>query len=237
MAKILVAGAGHGGLVAAAQLAKNGFDVTLFEKGKKEDLGHDWEDRFTFSILENIVGKKIDDKDWRYRGDCAFVSPAHRTKVVIKYTDENRQKVMWRKPLIGMLVEYAEKCGVKFEFETAVSSAIVENDKVVGLKTAKGEIRADFIIDAAGAFSPVRMSLPASFGIEKEPKNGDLFYAYRAYFDKNEGVAEEYPPFEVYLYHEGEKGLSWHCTNENNVDILIGRVYPLTNEKVDEQLA
>ena len=40
MKKILVAGAGHGGLVAAAILAKQGYDVTVYEAKKKEDLGH-----------------------------------------------------------------------------------------------------------------------------------------------------------------------------------------------------
>ena len=61
MKKILVAGAGHGGLVAAALLAKQGCDVTVYEAKREEDIGHDWEDRFTFSLLEKIVGKEIPD--------------------------------------------------------------------------------------------------------------------------------------------------------------------------------
>ena len=39
--KILVAGAGHGGLSCAANLAKSGFDVTVLEKQKRENLGYD----------------------------------------------------------------------------------------------------------------------------------------------------------------------------------------------------
>lgn len=46
--KIVVAGAGHGGVIAAAKLAKEGFDVTVYEKKKRENIGHDWEDRFDF---------------------------------------------------------------------------------------------------------------------------------------------------------------------------------------------
>ena len=37
--KIIVAGAGHGGIVAAYYLALEGYDVTVYEKGKKGKLG------------------------------------------------------------------------------------------------------------------------------------------------------------------------------------------------------
>ena len=238
MKNIIVAGAGHGGLIAAAKLAEKGYNVTVYEKNEKSELGHDWEDRFTFSLLEKLIGiseKNFPENCWRYRGDCAFVSPAKRKKVIINYTDETRQKIMWRKPLINMLLDNAEKKGVNFEFCTAVEAPIIKDGRVAGLKTAKGDIYADMVIDAAGIFSPVRCKLPDSFGIEKEPKNGDCFYAYRAYYNRINSYSLPDVPFEVYMYHVGEQGLSWCCTNEDNVDILIGRIYKLTDEKVKEQ--
>ena len=39
--KIIVAGLGHGGIAAAAQLAKAGFDVTVYEQKKEGTLGYD----------------------------------------------------------------------------------------------------------------------------------------------------------------------------------------------------
>ena len=234
--KIAVAGAGHGGIVAAGLLAKNGYDVTVFEKKKKDELGHDWEDRFTFSVLEDIVGKPVPDNAWRFRGDCAFVSPSYRTNVVINYTDENRQKVMWRKEVTSMLLDFAESCSVKFKFCTSADSVIVKSGKVCGLHTSDGDFECDLVIDAAGAFSAIRKSLPDSFGIEKEPSRGDLFYAWRAYFEKTNGSEMPEIPFEVYLCHNGEQGLSWCCTNEDSVDILIGRIDPLSEELTQKHI-
>ncbi|MBQ6066050.1 MAG: NAD(P)/FAD-dependent oxidoreductase [Clostridia bacterium] len=240
MKRILVAGAGHGGLAAGAILAKNGFDVTVVEKEQREALGHDWEDRFTFSLLTELLGiaeADLPEGCWRYRGDCAFVSPAKRKKVVIRYTEETRQKIMWRKPLLNLLLEHAEKCGVKFLFGVEALGPLTENGKVTGLSTAAGDYAADLVIDAAGVFSPVRRNLPEAYGIEKDPRPGDLFYACRAYYDRLPGFETPDAPFEVYLYHEGERGLSWFGANEDGCDVLIGRTYPLTPKKVEEQLA
>ena len=239
MKNIIVAGAGHGGLVAAARLAEKGHKVKIIEKKKREELGHDWEDRFTFSLLEKlgiIKENEIPDDIWHFRGDCAFVSPAKRKKVIINYNDENRQRIMWRKPLIALLVDYAEKCGAEIEFETEILSPVIKREKVAGVTTDKGELTADLVIDAAGVFSPVRTNLPESFGIEKMPKHGDLFYAYRAYFERDRSFDVPEVPFEVYMYHEGEQGLSWFNTNDDNCDVLIGRIDKLDDKKVKEQL-
>lgn len=240
MKKIVVVGAGHGGLIAAAKLAKNGFNVTVFEKRKKNDLGHDWEDRFTFELLSELIDKDIKDFPegcWRYRGDCAFVSPAKRKKVIINYDNNTKQKIMWRVPLLNMLIEYAEKCGVHFEFEREVYSPVIENHYITGITTSDGIIKCDMLIDAAGVFSPIRRNLPNEAEIEKEPRRGDLFYAYRAYYKKDSQFPVPDVPFEVYMYHEGEKGLSWFCTNEDNVDILLGRIDPIDDKKIKEQTA
>lgn len=240
MKNIIVAGAGHGGLVAAAKLAEKGHRVKIIEKKNREELGHDWEDRFNFSLLEKlgvISENELPDDIWNFRGDCAFVSPAKRKKVIINYNDDNRQRIMWRKPLINLLLDYALRSGAEIEFETEILSPIVKNEKVIGIKTNKGELTADLVIDAAGVFSPIRTKLPESFGIEKSPKHGDLFYAYRAYFERDKSFDVPEVPFEVYMYHEGEQGLSWFNTNKDNCDVLIGRIEKLDDKKVKEQLA
>ena len=55
MKNILVAGAGHGGLSAAAILAKNGYNVTVLEKSRREDIGHDWHDAMDIPALPPLL--------------------------------------------------------------------------------------------------------------------------------------------------------------------------------------
>ena len=54
MKKIIVAGAGHGGIAAAALLAKQGYDVTVLEMKKRADMGHDWHDVMAKSSLTDV---------------------------------------------------------------------------------------------------------------------------------------------------------------------------------------
>ena len=52
--KIIVLGAGHGGLVSAIKLAKNGHDVTVYEKKDRSELGYDWYDNLDKDIFKII---------------------------------------------------------------------------------------------------------------------------------------------------------------------------------------
>ena len=239
MSKIIVVGLGHGGLIAAARLAKQCHDVRIYEKRLAGEVGHEWEDRFDFELVANAIEKRVDDfpKDsWRLRGDSTFVSPDKTKRIDVHFAEDKRQKIMWRKPLIAMLVDYALSQGVRIQYQVEVTAPIIEQDKVVGVVADGDRHYADIVIDASGVFSAIRRQLPPLWGIEQAPKRGDVFYAYRAYYNRVAGFETPKEPFEVYLLHEGEQGLSWFCTNEDSVDILIGRIDTIDVAKVKEQL-
>lgn len=237
--QILIAGAGHGGLAAGALLAKAGHSVTVVEQDARDALGHDWEDRFTFSVLADaleIAESDLPQGIWRDRGDCTFISPDGGTHIDVHFDEAHCQRIMWRKPLLALLLAHAEDCGVQFLFGTQVTAPLLRGMRVTGLRTQAGDLTADLVIDAAGVFSPVRTKLPAAFGIEKSPRRGDLFYARRVYLDRLPDVPAPEIPFEVYLRHAGEAGLSWFCTNPDSVDVLIGRIDPLTDAQFEAHL-
>ena len=54
MAKIAVVGMGQGGMVAAIRLAKQGHDVTVFEKSKRGEVSYDWRDDIRADVFEAV---------------------------------------------------------------------------------------------------------------------------------------------------------------------------------------
>ena len=72
---IVVAGLGHGGIVAAALLAEKGFNVTVYEKNSEGTLGYDWTDMFDPESLE-FAGLPMPSEDkFKYKENMTFCGP------------------------------------------------------------------------------------------------------------------------------------------------------------------
>ena len=74
MKKIIVAGAGHGGLITAASLAKEGFDVTVIEQKKRKELGYDWTDVFNIECFANAGVPIPDNLNYSLKDNMTFYS-------------------------------------------------------------------------------------------------------------------------------------------------------------------
>ena len=244
MKKILVAGAGHGGLSAAINLAKSGYDVTVYEKQKRDEMGYDWEDAIELSAFDFAEIERPDESIYIKSHHMAYMSPNGKHVLHMPYDKGIGRRVhMERKGLIKHMLSEAEKAGVKLVFETEIVAPIFENNRIAGMiiKDVEGEKRleSDLLIDAAGLFSPIRMQLPASAGIVKEFSDRNIFNAYRIYFDNTDGTITD-PAYNVTFFHMDKPGISWTITDEKFVDIIIGKFQmkgKLTMKEVEDSIA
>lgn len=233
--KIIVAGAGHGGLTAAAQLAKNGYDVTVYERGEEGRLGYDWTDIFDPKALD-VVGCPRPEQvglPWEWKIDMTFFGPNTTPDKKIRQrvpNDPNEMEIkMERSDIYKLLIDFATGNGVKIEYGVKINGPIMAGDRVIGITTDKGDFYGDMVIDAAGAESPIRTKLPDVLGIQKHPNWGEKFYVYRAFYDLPVDPDTVEDKYKVILYPDAESiGIGWIATEDTFSDLLIGHMDPLT---------
>ena len=220
--KIIVAGGGHGGIAVASILSRNGFDVTVYEKNSREQMGYDWTDIFDPKALSKVNISMPEKTLFEYKENMTFYSPNEKTPIRQQVPQEELEIKMERKDIYNLLIDTAEKNGVKFVYDCNIEGAIIKDNRVAGIKTSTGDVFGDLVIDACGCESPVRSSLPVEFNIQKHPDKNEKFYVYRAFYNKatEKPVVDKY---KVCLLPEGKSGIGWVATEEEYTDLLIGR--------------
>jgi len=221
MKKIIIAGAGHGGLTAAYNLAKNGFRITVFEAKDRKDLGYDWNDSMVRKVFEDCC---IEFPDEEYIFDyeiMSFYNPKMNIKLSPRKEKITSVITINRRFLINYLIDKCIEVGVDFRFNTKLLGAICDEFGVIGVKTEDRKLFCDLLIDACGVNSPIRSSLNKKFGIITDISSDNVFYAYRAYY-KRVADGKTDPNSNVTFYHCGHCGMDWLVTAENHIDVLIG---------------
>ena len=239
--RILVAGAGHGGLAAAAALAKAGFDVTVYEEKARKDLGWDWEDVIDLNALEEAGVPPLSSLRFEPSHHISYTNPKKTVYIRTPKTKPLINVRVDRKYLLEHLIDYAFKCGADVRFNEPVVDSIASDGAVRGLVTRRrGKLVAhesDLVIDAAGLYSPVRANLPSEAGVTARFDDSDIIWCWRGYFDKLPGE-EPAHTYTVYFYHLNEPGLDWVVSLPNAMDVFVGRFgRPVTQDDVDAALA
>ncbi|MDR3293709.1 MAG: NAD(P)/FAD-dependent oxidoreductase [Clostridiales bacterium] len=211
--KIIIIGAGEGGLTAAYELAKNNHDVTIYEKAPRENLGYDWNDTISLSTFGDLGIPQPDLKYCVPKRDWVLIAPDSDAEVRIPQNPAIPDFRVQRRHLKDLLIGRAEEVGVKFLFRHTVDRLIFDGLSVKGAIVGSLPIFADLVIDASGVFSPFRASLPRNAGFTAMPSTKEVFYSYRAICGVNEG--EKLPEyFHCYVKCIGKIAIGWYIYDE-----------------------
>ena len=233
--KIIVAGGGHGGIACAMLLSREGFDVTVYEKNSRANMGYDWTDIFNSKSFGDI-GLPVPPKDMILPLEkMSFLPPSER--LILRNEEKSFEDTnikMERKEIYNYIISAAEEAGVKFVYETEILAPVMAGDRVIGIKTDKGDFLGDLVIDACGCDSPVRANLPECCGVQADTAKMEKFYVYRAFY-KREDIGEIRDKYKVYLMPKDIFGIAWVADDEEYSDILIGEFKAFTKEEALEK--
>ncbi|MCD9623675.1 geranylgeranyl reductase family protein [Rhabdothermincola salaria] len=157
---VAVIGAGPAGSAAATWAARGGADVMLFEKGER---GRDKScgDGLTPRAVAELDRMGVDIGTF-HRIDGLRVQ-AGRTVREVDWPDgpfPPRGAVAPRAEFDALLMETAAKAGADLR-ERSVAEPVLDGERVVGVRTKHGEVRADLVVVASGAGSPAAKALGA----------------------------------------------------------------------------
>lgn len=219
--KIIVAGLGHGGIAVAALLARRGYSVTVYEMKSEGTLGYDWTDIFDPKSLGVAEIPMPPEDKYVYKEDMTFCGPCGNNPLTQHVPLEEKEIKMERKDIYTHLINNALDSGVEIVYDCEVYGPIMDGERVVGIKTAKGDMLGDLVIDSCGCNSPVRRNLPKSLGVQNEIDKAHKIRIYRAFYNK--ASDEPTDKFKIILFAGGEPGINWVASEEEYTDVLIGR--------------
>lgn len=228
----MVIGAGVGGVVCAYHLAKNGHNVCVIEQKSYDNVTYDWHDDIAKTSFKNADIPAPSSEIYFDKRNWAFVAPNSK-KHVYAPLEEATDISIERRPLLHFLCDLAKSVGVQFKFD-ARAELVCENGIVIGAKINEEIISCDLLIDNSGVDSAIRSNLPQNYGIQNHVKNGEVFCAYRGFFNKNDVTVKDEDTNLAYLLHNGKKGISWCISDprEDVVDILIGQIDSLSDADI-----
>ncbi|MDR2090836.1 MAG: NAD(P)/FAD-dependent oxidoreductase [Clostridiales bacterium] len=235
--KIVIIGAGHGGLTAAYGLAHGGHNVTVFEKKPKEKLSYDWHDDADPSVFKDLGIPMPPEGTYFRKREWSVNIPGTNEFMKLNQDPETLDISFRRRPLAHLLADRAESAGAKILFGTPVERLIADGARVSGVIAGGEKVRADLVIDSSGVMSPFRESLAAGSYVST-CKPDELFYNFRAFFEANE-AAERNPVHtnRCYAKYMGKPGISWCIEDpDGSVNVLIGTAGGLKKAELDEIL-
>lgn len=232
MKKIVVIGAGIGGLVAAEILGRNGYNVEVYERASEDSLGYDWYDEVDKRIFEKTNIPDIDKKDYYKADDWSFVSPNGETIEKLDPVRGDSNINLWRKALSKHLIDRAKKYANVY-FDKKVDNLFIEDSIVKGIMINGKVIEASLVIDSSGVLSKFRASLPANYFIHGKAEKEEFIYIYRGIYNELPTTEDIIHLKKIYLKYINQKSVCWCIALPNKtVDIMVGVMDPISKDDI-----
>ncbi len=235
----IVVGAGPAGAAAALTLAKAGIEVLLLERGETAGCKNLFGGVLYTTILDKLVPEWMDEapleryvtrKRFSLMAKDAEIALDFKTKRYEQHPKRNYSYVALRAKFDAWFAGKAEEAGAMLATGVMVKELIIQNDKVIGVRTEPGneEFFADVVISAEGVHSYLTLQA----GLRKEEFNPDFMVTAakevieldqtvledRFQLEGDEGVAAAY--FGEGLF--GMFGAGFVYTNKNSLSIGTG---------------
>jgi len=166
----------------------------------------------------------------------SFCPPAGRVILRNEIDDARGTDIkMERKEIYNLIIDDAEKAGVKFVYNTKILGPVMAGDRVIGIKTAEGDVLGDLVIDACGCQSPVRKNLPECCGVQANMGKMEKFTVYRGFYNRTE-TNDVIDKYKIYMLPKGVFGIAWVADDETYSDILIGDFEEFTLDEALERI-
>lgn len=227
---VIIVGAGVAGVAAGITLARAGKQVVIVERG-------------SYAGAKNMFGGAIYDyptkdiyPEFKEKSPIERVNKTHRymitydeTAVTVSYNNEKSQtsytviRAKWDK----WCVERAVELGAYYSPMTVVRELIVNDGKVVGIKTDEEEFFADIVILADG----VNSTLAKQIGLRENLKDSEIAVGVKEVISLPKEIIEERFNLTdgsgcvteiVGAPMKGITGLGFIYTNKNSVSIGLG---------------
>ena len=229
--EVIVVGGGPAGISCAITIARAGHEVVLIERGSfagsKNVFGGAIYAQPTRKIFPNFE-KEAPIERLNIEHKFAILGEDDSTVISYRHKDlQNPSYSVIRGKFDRWMAEEAKKEGVIIAEETVVRKLIIENEKVVGVKTELEEYYADIVVLADGVNSLLAKQI--GFRETIEPKDVALSVKEVIKLDR-EKINERFNlnDDEGCIYElfggpmKGMLGLGFIYTNENSISIGLG---------------
>ena len=177
---VIVVGAGPGGCVAAAGLAKAGFNVGLFDSNPRERIGKPIIIELEKSVFDEVGVSFPKPDEIPYKSNRTRVFSVNR-KEAFSIESEHPGTAIYLDKFVLRLLKDAESSGARFYGNFKAVNPLIDSGGVVGAEfdeTGRShEIRAKLVIDATGYNATLVRNLGAELEIEFPDDSRDTVIA------------------------------------------------------------